>query len=231
MFTSFLTSLRAFREDQRGYVTIEAAIVLPALLWLFGVGWVYFDAFRQQSVNQKANYVIGDMISRETDPVDDPYIDNAFRLTNVLTRTFDGTSDLRITVVRYDARKNRWSLRWSEARGNMAAMTNGDVKDTAPHLPVASHLEELIIVETWEEYHPALQVGLNDFDIYSYSFTRPRYAPQVLFYDPGQNNGWGNGDQDAPGDSLCNNNAENATDCLNDDGQTNIEPSKKGKGA
>ncbi|WP_186009190.1 pilus assembly protein TadG-related protein [Tropicibacter naphthalenivorans] len=28
-----------------------------------------------------------------------------------------------------------------------------------------------------------------------------------------QNNGFGNGDQDAPGNSLCNNNAENATDC------------------
>ncbi|MFW2588994.1 pilus assembly protein TadG-related protein [Sagittula sp. SSi028] len=41
-----------------------------------------------------------------------------------------------------------------------------------------------------------------------------------------QNNGWGNGDQDAPGNSLCNNNAENADEgaaseeCAYDDGSS-----------
>ncbi|CUH77875.1 TadE/TadG family type IV pilus assembly protein [Tropicibacter naphthalenivorans] len=231
MLKSILTSrLRAFAKDTRGYVTVEAVIVMPALLWLFGVGWVYFDVFRQQAVNQKANYVIGDMISRETDPIDDTYIDNAFKLLNVMNKSQNGESVMRITVAEYNANNKKWSLEWSEARGGQAPMNNGDLNGMTERLPVAGNSEQLVLVETWDKYDPAFEVGLSEFDITTYSFTRPRYAPQIIFYDPGQNNGWGNGDQDAPGNSLCNNNAENATDCVNDSGQLNIEPSKKGKG-
>ncbi|MCC1491720.1 TadE/TadG family type IV pilus assembly protein [Cognatishimia sp. F0-27] len=39
--------------------------------------------------------------------------------------------------------------------------------------------------------------------------------PKIKKPQQGQNNGWGNGDQDAPGGSLCNNNAENAEEGAN----------------
>ncbi len=82
---NILTSrLRRFRDDTQGYITVEAMIILPVLLWLFGASWVYFDVMRQQTVNQKGNYTIGDMISRETDAVTDAYIDNSRYLLDLL---------------------------------------------------------------------------------------------------------------------------------------------------
>ncbi len=236
-----LPHLSRFARRNDGYVTLEAMIVLPALVLIFTGCWVYFDVFRQQGVNQKANYVIGDMLSRETDEVDATYIDNSYNLLKVLTRTGDGTyseeqvseistedaypTDLRVTVVSYKSANGKYSVEWSEARGDPEPLTDSDVQNYSDRLPVLADGAQVIIVETWDDYYPLFRVGLDAFTIRAYSFTQPRYAPQLLFAgDENGNNGWGNGDQDAPGGSLCNNNAENATDCDNSDGSYNNEP-------
>ncbi len=232
MIKTFIKSrLRRFASDNDGYVSVEAMIVLPALIVLFALSWVYFDVFRQQSVNQKANYAIGDMLSRETDAVDDTYIDNAFRLLGLMTKTDIDLNavvfptDLRITVVKYNASNSKYSVVWSAARGDPQVLTTGDLTNYTHRLPIMTNGAQTIIVETWDQYDPVFRVGLDPFEIKTYSFTHPRYAPQVLW--AGQNNGWGNGDQDAPGNSLCNNSAENETDCTNEDGSQNLEPNKK----
>lgn len=215
MFMSmFKKQARAFAEDTRGYISLEAMIVMPVLLWLFGASWVYFDVMRQQGINQKANYVIGDMISRQTDPVGATLIQNSHNLLQTLTKTTGTESDLRITVVQYKAKKDKWRLKWSTVVGNQPKLSQADVNSMRDRLPTAAGGEQLVIVETWDDYAPVFDIGLVDpFEITTYSFTRPRYAPQILYAQGGENNGWGNGDQDAPGASLCNNNAENQTDC------------------
>ncbi|MDA7426094.1 TadE/TadG family type IV pilus assembly protein [Thalassococcus lentus] len=177
----FKKRLRAFAEDTNGYITVEAVIVLPALLWLFGVGWVYFDAFRQQSVNQKANYTIGDMISRETDPISGPYISSAAKLLRELNKSSGTESDLRVTVVEYNGNSDEWEVVWSKRRGNQSVLNNGTLSEYSDRLPAGFGGDQLILVETWDEHNPVLQVGLNSFEIHTYSFTRPRYTPQVVF--------------------------------------------------
>lgn len=207
-------TLARFRRDQEGYVTLEAMIIMPVLLWLFAACWVYFDAFRQQSVNQKANFVISDMLSRETASIDDAYVDSSYELLKLLTQAEATGTSLRLTLVEYDAKKENWDFLWSDSRGAPSALNNGDMGDYQNRLPIAMDGDQLIIVETWDDHNPVFNVGLNDFTITAYSFNRPRYAPKMVIADlQGQNNGWGNGDQDAPGGSLCNNNAQNGGSC------------------
>ena len=110
----FKKRLRAFAEDTQGYITVEAVIVLPALLWLFGVGWVYFDAFRQQSVNQKANYVIGDMISPVKAAVGPGYGELEARLAAAIHLRFGLPATLPATVKKQIKRADRISA-WLEA--------------------------------------------------------------------------------------------------------------------
>ncbi|MBR9890973.1 hypothetical protein GYB14_04710 [bacterium] len=233
--TTIKTLLRKFRRDNEGYVTIEVMFMLPVLFVLFGAAWVYFDVFRQQSVNQKANYAIGDMLSRETEEIDDTFIDNSFKLFGVLTKnvtepdelTGRYSADLRITVVEYNANSRKYSVVWSAARGEYEELTGNEADNYANRLPVMANNGQVIMVEASEDYYPIFNVGLDPLELKTYSFTHPRYAPQVLFAGAqGENNGWGNGDQDAPGESLCNNNAENATDCSNEDGSNNVEPNR-----
>ncbi|MCR8548139.1 hypothetical protein M4578_09880, partial [Salipiger sp. P9] len=224
--------LRRFSSDTEGYVSVEVMIMLPVLFLLFGASWVYFDVFRQQAINQKANYTIGDMISRETDPIDGIYIDNTFKLLGMLTKNpveideLTGTysADMRITVVRYNGKNDKYQVVWSVARGDLEPLANNVMRNYIDRLPVMVDNAQVVLVETAEDYNPIFSVGLDAFQIQTYSFTHPRYAPQVLWDDTSGNNGWGNGDQDAPGGSLCNNNAENATECTNEDGSQNVEP-------
>ncbi len=173
--------LRHFREDTQGYITLEAMIVMPALLWLFAASWVYFDVFRQQSINQKANYTIGDMLSRETSPVNDSYIDNTRELLYLLNKSQGAELDLRVTVVRYRDSGQNYRVVWSESRGAEPALTDSDMALYLDRLPVMANNDQVILVETWDDYRPAFSVGLGDFRITTYSFTRPRYAPQILF--------------------------------------------------
>ncbi|MBE9639492.1 TadE/TadG family type IV pilus assembly protein [Salipiger mangrovisoli] len=234
--------LSRFARDTKGTVTLEAMIVMPILLVIFAACWVYFDVFREYSVNQKANYVIGDALSRETDEINDTYIDNSYKLLKLFTRTSDDLydedaadsgfvegdaypTDLRITVVSYKAKNDKYSVEWSVVRGDPDPLTDSDLTKMRQRLPLLADAAQVILVETWDDYFPLFRVGLNAFPIITYSFTQPRYAPQLLYASRNGNNGWGNGDQDAAGNSLCNNNAENATDCDNSDGTYNNEPS------
>ncbi|MFZ5962143.1 TadE/TadG family type IV pilus assembly protein [Thalassococcus sp. BH17M4-6] len=232
MLTQLKSRLRRFGKDTDGYVTIEAMIILPGLIWLFAASWVYFDVFREQSINQKANYTIGDMLSRETDPITDEYIDNAYKLLLNLNKSEAAKTDLRITVVRYNAKNRKYQVVWSAARGVPEPLANNSMRHYEDRLPIMANNDQVIVVETWDDYLPDFRgVGLDAFDITTYSFTRPRFAPQILYSSvKDENNGWGNGDQTAPGGSLCNNEAENATDCENADGEENVEPSQD-KGA
>ncbi|MBV2360312.1 hypothetical protein KUH32_11035 [Thalassococcus sp. CAU 1522] len=213
--------LARFARADDGNITIEAVIIFPLLILLFCASWVYFDVMRQQSVNQKANYTIGDALSRETDKVDETYIDNAYNLLLHLTKSQSPATDLRITVVTYRNRGNsgngEYKIVWSRARGDFAELTNADLANMTDRLPIMASGDQMILVETRDWYDPIFDAGLAAFDIKTYSFTRPRFAPQVIFLGENdrvrEDNGWGNGDDEAPGNSLCHNNAENQTDC------------------
>lgn len=213
-----------FIRDTKGDASLEAIIILPALLVIFAISWLYFDVMRQQAINQKANYTIGDIISRETEMLDDTYIDNARNLLFHLAQAQGDDVDMRISVVQFNKNGTglsggnaTYDLVWSVARGDWSALTQSDMAKYKPVLPILAVGDQTIIVESRDWYQPLVQLANDGFDITTYSFTRPRFASQVIFEGVNdgsgktwQNNGWGNGDQDAPGGSLCNNNAENA---------------------
>ncbi|SIS60343.1 hypothetical protein SAMN05421759_101710 [Roseivivax lentus] len=173
------TRLAAFATDTRGYVNTEAVIVLPILLGLFGVGWVYFDAFRQQNVNQKANYAISDILSRQTDYIDAGFIDSTFRLFQTLTLSNGSDGALRVSLVEYDGETGNWDVVWSQTRSGGASLGTEGPDAFESRLPPVVDGDQLFVVETVDRYTPVLQVGLNGFDITTISFTRPRYAAKA----------------------------------------------------
>ena len=234
-----------FLRDTKGDASLEAIIILPALIVIFAISWLYFDVMRQQAINQKANYTLGDIISRETEILDEEYIDNAQNLLRHLAQAQGDDVDLRISVVQYNKKGNgvsagneTYDLVWSSARGDWSPLTQSDMTTYRPLLPILAVGDQTIIVETRDWYQPLVQLANDGFDISTYSFTRPRFASQVIFEGENdgsgktwQNNGWGNGDQDAPGGSLCNNNAENADegDASSECASTTTKPTN-GKG-
>jgi len=139
-------------------------------------------------VNQKAAFVISDMLSRETDYVNDPYITNAFELFRRMTRA---TSDsaMRISVLKYNGTQKVFQVDWSKARGPKTALKDGDVVGWQSRLPVILDNERVILVETTSQYEiPFNAVNMDDFAINQFVFVRPRFAPQLCFSnDPNAN--------------------------------------------
>jgi Flp pilus assembly protein TadG len=174
--------LKRFAEDCRGSVAVEFLIMVPLLFWGFMAIYVYFDGYRQSDLNLKAAYAIADMISRETDAVNDTYIDSMEKVLRLMTRT-DTQVKLMVTVVRWDETNNRYYVDWSKTRGFAEARTDDDMAGLADRLPVMPNGERVILIETEATYVPPFDVGIQTLQLDNFVFTRPRFAPQVAWSD------------------------------------------------
>ncbi|MEM8654931.1 MAG: TadE/TadG family type IV pilus assembly protein [Pseudomonadota bacterium] len=176
-----ITSMRSFRDDERGSIALETVIIIPVLFWAYLAMFAIFDSYRQNSVNQKAAYTLGDIISRETTPLDADYVYGAREVLAYLTGNPESDVSVRITSVKYDAENDVYERDWSRAQGSHPALTESQVALLAPALPTMPDNEHVMIVETFVDYNPPFSVGLNDREIKNFVFTRPRYAPRVLY--------------------------------------------------
>ena len=174
--------MHGFASDQEGTVAVEAVVMLPLILWAFCGLFVFFDAYRQTAISQKAAYTISDMISRETADIDNDYLDGIYSMLNFLTRSGQERR-MRVTLVRYDADDGRYHVQWSQTRGTMDPLDDDTVNGWTDKLPVMVDEERLTLVETRTVYEPPFNVGLNQQTLESFVFTRLRFAPE-LYFDP-----------------------------------------------
>ncbi len=180
---SFLRRMvNGFARDERGSIAVEAVLILPMMFWVYLAIFSSFHAYRTYTVNQKAAYTIGDMVSRETNPIDDDYLAGTRSLLTYLTAAPLADVSVRLTSVRYDAAADQYEREWSQAEGFMDAATAGDVRSWAAELPTLPDGERVMVVETRHKYEPPFDVGFNERDVDNFVFTRPRYAPCVLWH-------------------------------------------------
>ncbi|MFT5342883.1 MAG: hypothetical protein ACI9BH_002099 [Paracoccaceae bacterium] len=172
--------LRVFRAETDASVSVEFILVMPMLFWAFMASYVFFDGYRQSSINLKAAYTIGDLISRETDPINDNYLDSMYSLHRLLTHATSSTT-LRVTVVRWNEDDNRFYRDWSESRGDIMPLTSAEVLLLNDKLPAMPNAERVILVETTNSFFPVYKVGLETLSLDNFVFTRPRFAPQVVW--------------------------------------------------
>ena len=179
---SLRNRLGRFTSDQDANVAIEATIILPIMFWAYLTMFSIFDAYRQYTESQKAAYTISDLISRQTTPLDDAFIDSTRELFDTMTRTIDRPS-VRVTIVKYDEETDDYTVMWSEARGSFPVLDDQAIADWDDRLPVMPDEENVIVFETMSTYDPPFNTGLENRTISNFVFTRPRYAPQVCWLE------------------------------------------------
>ncbi len=173
--------LKNFWSDNSGVVSLEFVLMMPPLFMTYMAAYVYFDGYRQAAVNLKAAYTISDLVSRKTNVVTDEYIDSMYSLIQELTRSSNPVR-LRISVVRWDEEDDRYYLDWSESRGvGFSGLTNDDLLNIEDDLPTMPNNERVILVETSNTFVPLYNIGMDDINIDNFVFTRPRFAPQVVY--------------------------------------------------
>ncbi|WP_299023980.1 hypothetical protein [uncultured Sulfitobacter sp.] len=172
-----------FAREEKGSASIEAVIMVPAMFLCILTFVTLIDYTRLHGMHQKAAYTISDMVSRETLPIDADYLAGTKALLDTLTRN-PQTSTVRLSIVRYDAERDIFKLDWSKTEGYATPVSNQDVSGWTDRLPASMvHNERMIVVETSALYKPPFDVGLGNKQIENFIFTRPRYAPQVLWQD------------------------------------------------
>jgi hypothetical protein len=173
--------LRRFWGDAEGSLSIEAAIMVPTLAFAMSLMYTAFDAFRFDATNSKAAYTIGDLFSRETDPVDQDFIDGMKDIFDYITLSDPADTWLRVSVVRYDGDDDELKLLWSHVDGNVTALTQDTLVSIADQIPDMSEEDTVIVVETSMNYVMKMQVGIPDFAFRNLVVTRPRFSSQLCW--------------------------------------------------
>lgn len=196
-----MTYIKNFAENTKGSVAVEVAIVLPILLWALAAMAIYFDSFRTKSTAEKASFTISDALSRETNAITPDFVTNTRTLFDEMVglntpveiaegeedtlnspEVLEQASSMRISVITWNEDESEYELEWSKIRGDeFLAYEQANMADLADALPNMADQDTVIVVETHMTYSPALNVGLGDRDISTFVFTRPRYAPQLVF--------------------------------------------------
>lgn len=182
---SWLRPLRrrigAFAADTSGLLSVEAAIMVPTLVFMLSLLYTTFDIFRYDATNARAAYTVADLLSRETDPVNQGFIDGMKNVYDYITLSDGSETWVRVTVVRYDDDDEELKLLWSHVAGTEAALTTETLATVAADVPDMADEDTVIVVETFTPYHMPFNVGIADFAYRNVIVTRPRFAAQLLW--------------------------------------------------
>ena len=176
------TQKKSFLRREDGSLSIEAVLAIPMLVWAIVATFVFWDAFRTLNISQKATYTIADMLSREENGVNMQYLTAVHELYDFLAES-EGDNALRVTVVEMqedeDTGVRTMVMMWSEGVGGITG--HDDLTILQPRIPMMSPGEQLIVVETEQEWSPAFAVGLTSYRFRELALSRPRFAPQLVF--------------------------------------------------
>ena len=197
-----LHKIRQFAKKEDGSYSAEAMLLFPLMAWAYIGMFIFFDAYRQQNVNLKASYTVGDMLSRETDLINDAYLDGMNKVLDYLTYSRHDTY-LRVTVVYYDADTDKHMLVWSEGTRGKPSLNQEEVTaQLTPHIPIMADTDTAIVVETWAAYEPIATVGIPPRSFDNIVVTSPRFAPQLNFEGYGDGTGTTHDDGTDSGSGL-----------------------------
>ena len=175
--------------DEQGSFSVEAVLMFPLLVWAFVAMYVFFEGLRESKINLKATYTISDLLSRETDLIDETYLAGINDVYAWLSRSANPVS-MRVTVVRYDQGTNRHVKVWSRGVAGRANLTQEEVDaKITPHVPIMADADTAIVVETWTTYDPLMDIGLSDTEIHNLVVTSPRFSEQLMLAGLGDGGG------------------------------------------
>lgn len=182
---SFRRHLRRFLRRAEGGLSLEAALTIPMLLMVFAAGYVWFDAFRAQNLSLKATYTVSDMVSRETVPLTETYLNGLQTVFDFMTQS-DGPTQIRITAVKCTADCHDETLRslemcWSWASGGAQPYDATSFDGVTDAVPLMTLGDTVMITETFLVHEPAFEVMMPTSTVAQRIVMRPRFVPQVVF--------------------------------------------------
>ncbi|MFV2037490.1 MAG: TadE/TadG family type IV pilus assembly protein, partial [Paracoccaceae bacterium] len=137
----FARAIRFLKTEQNGSMSIEAVLAVPMLFWVATATFTFFDAFKAQNTSYRANYTISDMLSRQTDAVDQAYIDGLSKVFRYMTHSGPETSWIRVSVLRCkndcaDEAIRDLAFDWSSSTDGARLLTDADLEFYKTKIPL-----------------------------------------------------------------------------------------------
>lgn len=172
-------------RDETGAAAVEAVIILPALAALYCACFVWFDAFRHNTLSMKATYTVSDILSRQ-ETVDDDFLGQMNELVDFLVPSF-ANRQLRISVVYFNDDiddGNKYRLQWSYADNGLTELTQDSLDLDTDWIPVMSDDDTVVVTETRILYQPLFNIGWSEQTVWNnIMVTRPRFWPTLVNTD------------------------------------------------
>lgn len=205
---SIKRSFKNFARDEGGSFSVEAILMFPMLVWAFMALYVFFEGLREKNINLKATYTVADLLSREDQKVDDLYVSNMRVIYQWLARSQSNVR-LRMSVVHYDEATDSHDLYCSIGVGVEDMLDEWVDETVTPHVPIMADDSAAIVVETWVDYEPIMEIplvsiGLEETEIYNIVVTSPRVADQFKCDGIGDGTGSEHDDQVNEDDTVSN---------------------------
>ncbi len=185
--------LRRFARKDDGTGAIELLLVVPMMTWVFLGTIVYFDAYRDRAITQRASLTVADMYSRETDYITPAYLNGTRDLLKFLMSD-DETTKFRVTAFTWRDSDKTYRRIWSRNRGGLQNYNNERLALVAERLPVLDNGEVAILVETERTYKPPFDVGIGDTVVSTFTLTSPRFATKLC---------WNSTPEDGTSTEIC----------------------------
>lgn len=160
--------LRQFHQDEDGVVAIELLLVIPILFWALMSTFVFFDAFRADSISVRAALTIADMYSREEDNITPAYLDGTRSLLRTLTEA-EADPDFRVTAYQFfendpaTESDDEFRVIWSKNRGMAPDYDNATFANITDQLPELADGGISLLIETRTEYTAPFSMALAPF--------------------------------------------------------------------
>lgn len=171
-----------FWSETSAAVAFEAVILFPVLALAWIGSFAFFDAYRTYNTSVKATYTIADLISRQEE-VDQAEIDG---MRNMLISMIRGNDDVQIRVTQIlRSTDDDYRVDGSFATGTLAELATPNLVPLEDRLPAMAAGERVILVESYIDYAPTFDVGLNDLTFDNFILTRPRNSTTQVLFDDG----------------------------------------------
>ncbi len=185
-------SLRRFRDDRRGAVSVEMLLIMPLLIWAYLGMMVFYDGYRARMEAQTAALHIADLISRHDEAIEIAYLEGLNNVYDFLTSRNRETR-LRISSVMLDPDTQRPVVVWSYGTRGLSSLpqmayldaltvsgpeepseggsrfeiasNQAPVADLAQRIPNVLPGEALILVEAFTIWDSPLRTSLDPLDL------------------------------------------------------------------
>ena len=181
----FRSLLRRFARSEDGVLSIEAAFAWPLLCAGCAMMFIMWDGFRARTLTLKGNYVISDMLARNSTVVRQSDLETYNDVFELVSASRHATA-IRVSVITAGLNATtgelEYTLVWSQQAGGIQpATTVEDIVDQGG-VPQLVNGETVAVVDTFRHWFPIRT--FTDFQPQIMServVTRPRFATTLIW--------------------------------------------------